>query len=102
MKALKMSHEPHETHHTFIYRAKESGLDEYCLKLIVGHAIADLTERVYTHRQIEQLKHKINKTKRKRGSPWGWTSSLVPFIFYKQENRYIMGRFCKQKIISLA
>ena len=61
MKALKMSHKPHETRHTFISRAKECGLDEYCLKLIVGHAITDLTERVYTHRQLEQLKHEINK-----------------------------------------
>ena len=61
MKALGMNHKPHETRHTFISRAKESGLDEYCLKLIVGHAISDLTERVYTHRQVEQLKDEINK-----------------------------------------
>lgn len=61
MKDLKMAHKPHETRHTFISRSKESGLDEYCLKLIVGHAISDLTERVYTHRQIEQLKAEMNK-----------------------------------------
>lgn len=61
MKALGMSHKPHETRHTFISKAKESSLDEYCLKLIVGHAISDLTERVYTHRQVEQLKDEINK-----------------------------------------
>lgn len=61
MKALDIQHNPHETRHTFISRAKEARVDEYCLKLIVGHAIADLTERVYTHRQIEQLKDEINK-----------------------------------------
>lgn len=61
MKSLGMQHKPHETRHTFISKAKESGLDEYCLKLIVGHAISDLTERVYTHRQVEQLKNEINK-----------------------------------------
>lgn len=61
MKALEMSHKPHETRRTFISKAKESGLDEYCLKLIVGHAISDLTERVYTHRHVEQLEDEINK-----------------------------------------
>lgn len=61
MNALKLNHTPHETRHTFISKAKESGIDEYCLKLIVGHAIADLTERVYTHRQLEQLFTEINK-----------------------------------------
>ena len=63
MKVLGMNHKPHETRHTFISRAKESGLDEYCLKLIVEYAISDLTERVYTHRQVEQLKDEINKVK---------------------------------------
>ena len=48
MKALDIQHNPHETRHTFISRAKEAKVDEYCLKLIVGHAIDDLTERVYT------------------------------------------------------
>nr|WP_302597637.1 tyrosine-type recombinase/integrase [uncultured Cellulosilyticum sp.] len=61
MKALDMNHKPHETRHTFISKAKEYGLDEYCLKLIVGHAISDLTERVYTHRQLNQLIDEINK-----------------------------------------
>lgn len=61
MKLLNMNHSPHETRHTFTTRAKEVGMDEYCLKLIIGHAISDLTERVYTHRQIEQLKLEMNK-----------------------------------------
>lgn len=63
MKKLGMQHKPHETRHTFISKAKEVGMDEYCLKLIVGHAIDDLTERVYTHRQIEQLKSEMDKIK---------------------------------------
>lgn len=58
-----MQYKPHETRHTFISRAKEHNVDEYCLKLIVGHTISDLTERVYTHRQVEQLKDEINKVK---------------------------------------
>ena len=63
MSKLKMKHRPHETRHTFITLAKKSNVDEYILKLIVGHAIEDITEKVYTHRTMEQLQEEINKIK---------------------------------------
>jgi integrase len=61
MNRLKMNHRPHESRHTFITKAKESSMDEYILKLIVGHAITDITEKVYTHRTMEQLQKEIQK-----------------------------------------
>lgn len=61
MKRLNLKHHPHETRHTFITKAKACGVDEYILKLIVGHAIDDITEKVYTHRTIEQLKAEMGK-----------------------------------------
>lgn len=61
MEHLGLKHKPHETRHTFITRAKEVGVDEYCLKLIIGHQIGDVTERVYTHRTIENLQREIEK-----------------------------------------
>lgn len=61
MDGLKFKHRPHETRHTFISKAKACNMDEYILKLIVGHAIKDITEKVYTHRTIEQLKKEIEK-----------------------------------------
>lgn len=61
MKSLGFKHRPHETRHTFITKAKECNLDEYILKLIVGHSINDITEKVYTHRTIEQLKTEMDK-----------------------------------------
>lgn len=61
MKCLNMNHRPHETRHTFITKAKACNMDEYVLKLIVGHAISDITENVYTHRTVEQLKAEIRK-----------------------------------------
>ena len=61
MERLKMQHHPHEARHTFITRAKECEMNEYILKLIVGHAIRDITEKVYTHRTIEQLKAEMQK-----------------------------------------
>ncbi len=62
-KKLGMNHRPHDTRHTFITLAKESDVDEYVLKLIVGHAIEDVTEKVYTHRTMEQLQKEIAKIK---------------------------------------
>lgn len=60
MERFKMNHTPHECRHTFITIAKSNNMDEYILKLIVGHAIEDITEKVYTHRTIEQLKAEMN------------------------------------------
>ena len=36
-------------------------MDEYILKMIVGHSISDITEKVYTHRKIGQLHTEIQK-----------------------------------------
>lgn len=62
-KKFGMTHRPHDTRHTFITKAKEAGVNEYVLKLIVGHAIEDITEKVYTHRTKEQLAEEMAKIK---------------------------------------
>jgi integrase len=41
---------PHCTRYTFITKAKESHVDQYAIKMMVGHEISDITERVYTKR----------------------------------------------------
>ncbi len=61
MLRVHMHHRPHDTRHTFITLAKNAGIDEYILKLIAGHSIRDITEKVYTHRTIEQLHEEIEK-----------------------------------------
>lgn len=61
MAKLEMNHKPHDTRHTFITFAKEYDINEYILKLIVGHSIQDVTEKIYTHRTVEQLKEEIKK-----------------------------------------
>lgn len=60
-KHFSFSHTPHDTRHTFVTRGKEAGMNEYILKLIVGHSIADITEKIYTHRKISELKAEIEK-----------------------------------------
>lgn len=63
MKRLNLDHKPHDTRHTFITKAKEANMNEYILKLIVGHAIYDITEETYTHQTIEDLHKEIQKIK---------------------------------------
>lgn len=62
MKRLNMRfHRPHETRHSFITLAKDYKINEYILKMIVGHKTADITERVYTHRTLDQLQEEMLK-----------------------------------------
>ncbi len=67
MKQLDFRQEitPHYTRHTFITKAKSRGvnMNDYILKLIVGHEIGDLTEHVYTHRELQDLKDEIELIK---------------------------------------
>lgn len=59
MERLDMTHSPHECRHTFITMAKEQGVNDDIIKLLVGHARADLTESVYTHRTMESLRRAV-------------------------------------------
>lgn len=61
MQRFGLEHTCHDTRHTFVTLAKEAGMDEYILKLIVGHSVSDITERVYTHRSIARLREEIRK-----------------------------------------
>ena len=61
MKRVNQNHKPHDTRHTFITKGKYYQMDDYILKMIVGHAINDVTEKTYTHRVIEELRREIEK-----------------------------------------
>lgn len=54
-------HRPHDARKQFVTMAKSSGVDEYAIKIQVGHAIKDLTEKIYTERDIEWLHKEIGK-----------------------------------------
>ena len=62
MKELEMDHLPHDTRHTTISMLAKAEVNQTIIKRIVGHAGAmNLTERVYTHHDIQQLIDAINK-----------------------------------------
>ena len=58
---LNSEHRPHDPRITFITRGKRSGMDEYALKEMVGHTVRDITESVYTVRDVEWLREDIEK-----------------------------------------
>lgn len=60
---LNPEHRPHDGRNHFITQSKKYGVDEYAIKYIVGHAINDITEKVYTTRQEEWLISEMQKIK---------------------------------------
>lgn len=60
---LNPQHRPHDPRKTFVTLAKKANVDEYVIKLVVGHRIEDITERTYTERDLEWLRAEIEKIK---------------------------------------
>ena len=60
---LNQEHRPHDPRNTFITRAKKAEVDEYVIKRLVGHSIIDVTEKIYTERDLEWLRSEMEKIK---------------------------------------
>lgn len=60
MDALGMEHLPHDGRHTFASIANTAGVNPVTVKLIMGHSSQDITERVYTHKAIDELLAAVN------------------------------------------
>ena len=55
MEQLEMEHLPHDCRHTFATLMDNAGANKVSIKRIMGHASADITDKVYTHKDIEEL-----------------------------------------------
>lgn len=60
MQSLNMAHLPHDGRHTFASIANTAGVNSVSVKLIMGHSSQDITERIYTHKAIEELLAAVN------------------------------------------
>lgn len=58
---LNPEHRAHDGHNTFITMCKNAGVDEYTIKCMVGHAIIDITESVYTKRDPLWFRGEVSK-----------------------------------------
>ncbi|KNE22719.1 integrase [Virgibacillus pantothenticus] len=55
MQQLELKHKPHDCRHTFATLMDNAGANKLSIKRIMGHADKDITDKVYTHKDIEQL-----------------------------------------------
>lgn len=60
---LNPVHRLHDGRKHFVTQAKKYNVDEYAIKYFVGHAITDITEKIYTQRDLEWLKSEMEKIK---------------------------------------
>lgn len=63
MNMLNMNHKPHDGRHTLATELDNVGANDVCIKIILGHAIDDITKGVYTHKELQQLIDTINMIK---------------------------------------
>lgn len=61
MERLEMNHTPHDGRHSFATFMDNSGANKLCIKLIMGHAVSDVTDGIYTHKNIQQLVEAIDQ-----------------------------------------
>lgn len=57
------NHTPHDTRHTVATLLDNAGANETAKRRILGHAGGDITERVYTHKNLRQLRKCIELLK---------------------------------------
>lgn len=55
-----MKHRPHDCRHTFATRADNAGMNKVCIQRIMGHASQGITDKVYTHKDIDELRKAIS------------------------------------------
>lgn len=59
MSDLSMNHLPHDARHTFATLLDNAGANKVTIKRLIGHASKDLVDRVYTHKNLEELRKAI-------------------------------------------
>lgn len=52
---LNINHRPHDPRKQFVTMCKRVNMDEYAIKRLAGHTIRDVTEKIYTDRDLEWL-----------------------------------------------
>lgn len=60
MKLHDMHHTPHDTRHTFVTLLSNAEANKVSIQRLVGHSSKGVTDTVYTHKDIEQLRKAIN------------------------------------------
>lgn len=60
---IHTKHTPHDCRHTFTSLLDSAGANEVCIDRLVGHASKSLTKKIYTHKDIEELRQTVELIK---------------------------------------
>ena len=60
MNAVRMKHTPHECRHTLASLLASAGVNDTCIKMILGHARRGVTKSVYTHKTLRELRRAVD------------------------------------------
>lgn len=60
MSLLNLNYLPYDCRHTCATRLDNTNANKLCIKLILGHKVNDITDKVYTHKNYIQLVETIN------------------------------------------
>ena len=63
MKAINATHTTHDCRHTFATRLDNEGANYNAKRLLLGHASGNVTDEVYTHKSLGQLRKAIRLLK---------------------------------------
>lgn len=63
MKAINAKHTTHDCRHTFATRLDDVGANYNAKRLLLGHASSNVTDGVYTHKSLVQLRKAIRMLK---------------------------------------
>lgn len=59
IKKLKLDHKPYDTRHTFGTDLDNLGANKVTIQRLMGHQSENITDKVYTHKDIEELRKAI-------------------------------------------
>lgn len=59
MEQLGMSHKPHDARHTFATLMNNADANPTSIKKLIGHSSFTTTEKIYTHKDIEELRKAV-------------------------------------------
>lgn len=63
MKSINAKHTPHDCRHSFATRLDDVGANYNAKRLLLGHASSNVTDGVYTHKSLRQLRKAIEMLK---------------------------------------
>ena len=59
MEKLTMKHKPHDCRHTFATLLNNAEANSTSIKNLIGHSRFLTTEKIYTHKNVEELRKAI-------------------------------------------